>query len=321
MPSLTSLPLTKWSRRKSDSKVKSNPPQLPVDINEKDGFGLPPLDDPDPFGVLALEKAGLVIKEAGTHRRVSSDAFEYRPSPTSPIFSAFGRRSIESASRRSSRRASKLSIVSLDRGTQTADFDAPTVTEIPPEVNHSPIKKTSEDLATIEDEDEMEQVEEEDEEEPEVIIEEPLAAVHIVAHTAGSPIKSSAAFPAVSRAKLVTIPKRIPPVLPMRSPYRRSGPKVSTPDTISETASIESQDQDISSSRSSSPTKSSFYGNVTDDLGNPWTEDTVAEDGKISSFSSPLRERFEYGEKVTGDNDEFHSMPSTPIESVTQVAR
>ena len=275
---------------------------------------MPPLDDPDPFGVLALEKAGLVIKEAGTHRRVGSDAFEYRPSPTSPIFSAFGRQSIDSASRRSSRRASRLSVISLDRGTQTADFDIPTVVERPTESNQSPVTKTSEDLATIEDEDEMDQVDEY-EEEPEIIIEEPSAAVHIVAHTATSPMKSSMASPTVSRAKLVTIPKRIPPALPMRSPYRRNAPKVSTPDTVSETASLESQDQDISSSRSSSPMKSSFYG------GNPWMEDAMADDEKAFPSFSPLRAHFESEEKVAGDKDEFHSMPSTPIESTVGVAR
>ena len=183
------------------------------------------------------------------------------------------------------------------------------------EASLSPMKKTSEDLATIEDEDEVDQVEDEYEEESEVIIEEPLSVVHIVAHTPGSPTKSSAASPIVSRAKLVTIPKRTPPALPMRSPYRRNAPKVSTPDTASETASMESQDQDISSSRSSSPMKSSFCG------GNPWMEDAIVEGEKAFSFPSPLREHFEYEGKVTADNEEFHSMPSTPMDFMAEIAR
>lgn len=42
-------------------------------------FGVPEEDDPDPYGVAALEKEGLSIVEAGSHTRVSSDQFEYRP--------------------------------------------------------------------------------------------------------------------------------------------------------------------------------------------------------------------------------------------------
>ncbi|EGX87888.1 DUF500 domain protein [Cordyceps militaris CM01] len=42
-------------------------------------FGFPDDDDPDPYGVAALEKEGLGLVEAGTHARVSSDQFEFRP--------------------------------------------------------------------------------------------------------------------------------------------------------------------------------------------------------------------------------------------------
>ncbi|KAJ4148446.1 hypothetical protein LMH87_002914 [Akanthomyces muscarius] len=42
-------------------------------------FGVPDEDDPDPYGVAALEKEGLGIVEAGSHARVSSDQFEFRP--------------------------------------------------------------------------------------------------------------------------------------------------------------------------------------------------------------------------------------------------
>jgi lipid-binding SYLF domain-containing protein len=58
-------------------------------------FGLPGSDDPDPFGVLALEMAGLEIREAGTRLRPSSRQFDYSPSPTSPSFSKFSRQSIQ----------------------------------------------------------------------------------------------------------------------------------------------------------------------------------------------------------------------------------
>lgn len=52
----------------------------------KPAFGVPDFDDPDPFGVKALEMAGLEIREAGTKQRPPSSQFEYAPSPTSPFF-------------------------------------------------------------------------------------------------------------------------------------------------------------------------------------------------------------------------------------------
>ncbi|CAG1970551.1 hypothetical protein SNK03_006247 [Fusarium graminearum] len=58
-------------------------------------FGVPDPEDPDPYGVRALEKEGLEIRDAATHSRPSSQAFEYHPSPTSPTYNRFYRRSIE----------------------------------------------------------------------------------------------------------------------------------------------------------------------------------------------------------------------------------
>ncbi|KAI9808966.1 MAG: hypothetical protein M1826_003944 [Phylliscum demangeonii] len=55
-------------------------------------FGIPDDDDPDPYGVRALERAGLAIREAGSRSRPSSDQFEYRPAPTSPIYPTFQHR-------------------------------------------------------------------------------------------------------------------------------------------------------------------------------------------------------------------------------------
>lgn len=60
-------------------------------------FGVPELDDPDPFGVLALEKEGLEIREAGTRSRPSSWQFEYHPKPSSPMFDKYYRKSMDSA--------------------------------------------------------------------------------------------------------------------------------------------------------------------------------------------------------------------------------
>ncbi|OAA61441.1 DUF500 domain protein [Cordyceps fumosorosea ARSEF 2679] len=70
-------------------------------------FGVPKADDPDPFGILALEMAGLEIREAGSRPRPSSSQVEFGNGPMSPGFSKFSRQSIESMAR--SNRASYMS--------------------------------------------------------------------------------------------------------------------------------------------------------------------------------------------------------------------
>ena len=280
-----SVPLPIWSKPKSRPSSTQTPLKPLATLNETDGFGLPSIDDPDPFGVLALEKAGLAIREAGTKIRPASEEFEYRPSPTSPIFINFGRnsmQSIDSVSFRNSRRDSRRSMKSVDHGTQTADLGFQTIEETPRET--SPAKKATEDLAWINDEDgeghleeepleeqsqsheEME--DEEDEDEPDAIIEEAGPMVQFVAHAAASPV--------ASRAKLVNIQKRVPPTLPPRSPYRKRISKAINSEPQPELVPEESSEHDHSS-RYSSPTKSTFDGNSIDSR-NPWSEVTSTPD-------------------------------------------
>lgn len=116
---------------------------------EDKAFGIPAEDDPDPFGLLALQSAGLEIREAGTHQPATSDQFEFRPSPTSPIFSTFRKSTDRSSiaaslapSRRSSWRSSTLSSVLggsrprsnnyADSSTQTSYADSSTQTNLGP---------------------------------------------------------------------------------------------------------------------------------------------------------------------------------------------
>ncbi|RYP79407.1 hypothetical protein DL770_006679 [Monosporascus sp. CRB-9-2] len=66
-------------------------------------FGVPDMDDPDPFGVAALEMAGMEIREAGTRLRPESSQFDYNPSPSSPLFPRLGRRSVDTYISRSNR--------------------------------------------------------------------------------------------------------------------------------------------------------------------------------------------------------------------------
>ena len=210
--------------------------ESPEPINR---FGLPPSeDDPDPFGAKALEEEGMIIKEikpSGHKSRPSMEAFEYRPAPSSPIFKTFDRSSsISSFSKGHHKRDSgRLSIASSDRATQTELPPSPMIIHSPtqsprdlvssptdlPNNNHSPIRKTSENLADdpspISEEDESDSVhpttshsksqaaqaddeeeEDEEEEEPQIM---------------------------VATAKVLALPKRPlanPPALPPRSPAR-----------------------------------------------------------------------------------------------------
>ena len=172
-------------------------------VEDGSGFGLPPSeDDPDPFGVHALEEQGMEVREAGTKTRPSMDAFEYKPSPHSPIFSNFGR-SNSTSKRLSKRDSGRLSIASThtDRGTQTVEaLDSPRPSESPKDLRmQSPVTKTTENLEEVDGKD---------------------------ANMDGRSHEASQEMPVISKAKLVTIPKRIPPALPPRSPYRNSAPKI-----------------------------------------------------------------------------------------------
>ena len=187
--------------------AQPTPGDFEVAEDQSSGFGLPPSeDDPDPFGVKALEQEGMEIKEitdTGAVNRPSSDAFEYKPSPSSPIFANFTN-SKQLSKRDSGRLSIANSVASTDRGTQTADFlDSVRLAESPKEErNHSPIKKTSENLA--------EELDDEDS-----------------GHEKVDRAEQTQEMPVISKAKLVTIPKRIPPALPPRNPNRTSGPKPS----------------------------------------------------------------------------------------------
>jgi hypothetical protein len=113
------------------------PADYEITAPEEKSFGIPDQEDPDPFGVLALQDAGFEIKEAGTHKRPTSEQFEFKPSPTSPIYGTFRKsldnRSSVAASRRSSWRTSTISSVlesrapsvMMDMSTQTDDLPPP----------------------------------------------------------------------------------------------------------------------------------------------------------------------------------------------------
>ncbi|KAK5744354.1 hypothetical protein LTR17_002064 [Elasticomyces elasticus] len=95
-----------------ESALPTGPPPGDYVVDDGHMFGVPEKDDPDPYGVLALEKEGLGVKEAGTLKRASWEEFSFNPSPTSPVHQAYKRNSQElarAASVRSSWRASAFS--------------------------------------------------------------------------------------------------------------------------------------------------------------------------------------------------------------------
>ncbi|KAI1466626.1 uncharacterized protein F4812DRAFT_432246 [Daldinia caldariorum] len=109
--------------------------ESPVSTGTSPGFGVPDFDDPDPFGVMALEMAGMGIREAGTRLRPDSSQFEFNPSPTSPFFAKASRQSMDTYLSRSNR-GSYMSNKTMatershmtDAGTQTCDFPTPQTT-------------------------------------------------------------------------------------------------------------------------------------------------------------------------------------------------
>ncbi|KAL9086914.1 MAG: hypothetical protein Q9165_006920 [Trypethelium subeluteriae] len=114
------------------SFVPSEPPPGDYEVREEgDGhiFGIPDKEDPDPFGVKALQEAGLEIREATTRARASADDFEFKPSPTSPIYPAFNRRSMDSRSAHSLSRRSSWRTSTLSAENRTPTVDSATQTE------------------------------------------------------------------------------------------------------------------------------------------------------------------------------------------------
>jgi lipid-binding SYLF domain-containing protein len=84
-------------------------------------FGQVNAEDPDPFGVLALEMAGLEIREAGSRLRPASSQLELHSAPISPAHSKFSRQSMDTFATRSNRGSymSSRTTRSTDAGTQT----------------------------------------------------------------------------------------------------------------------------------------------------------------------------------------------------------
>ncbi|CAK7233634.1 hypothetical protein SEUCBS140593_008667 [Sporothrix eucalyptigena] len=111
-----------------DADIADTPGILTPASPSSTTFGVPDASDPDPFGIIALEMAGLEIREAGSKHRPSSHQFDYtNASPTSPVFaSRFSRQSIDATALENGNRASYMST----RTQATSMTDACTQTDV-----------------------------------------------------------------------------------------------------------------------------------------------------------------------------------------------
>ncbi|KAK7419618.1 hypothetical protein QQX98_003209 [Neonectria punicea] len=216
-------------------ELEGQPAPADVDVDAPtDGkiFGIPDVDDPDPYGVLALEKQGLEIRDAATRSRPSSQQFEYNPSPSSPTYKKYYRKSMETSATRSNResysshvrRSSDRAYTMSEAGTQTEPvIVTPITTSTPDSLDHQNGKE--EERSVYEDGIEVEHVqiegspyrndhgnpwssdEQDDNKPPSYVASEDFISVKKDEKTVSS---ATANFPLANTA-------RIPPPLPARN--------------------------------------------------------------------------------------------------------
>ncbi|KAH7138549.1 hypothetical protein B0J11DRAFT_500763 [Dendryphion nanum] len=307
-----------------------------VDEQEDKSFGIPDKEDPDPFGVLALEQAGLEIKEAGTHKRPTSEQFEFKPSPTSPIYTTF-RKSMDrssfdgrSTSRRSSWRTSTISSVTeqsrvnkmVDMSTQTDD-DPPTLV-VPPPLPSRPLHNASPAMQEIPegkstDETHSKQDTRQDspsdsrpgtssrdsvffhdddmDDEDEPVIQE---------------VQQAAAPQTITRARIITVAKPTPPKLPPRNPFRA---RLSVHSDISN----EDSSRDVATARSSmvggnpSPPSTPSLRNGS----SASSQDSISSvEEHLDRISNQLQPKLTNEPEKKEEKDDFHSVPESPVKNI-----
>ncbi|KAF2030507.1 DUF500-domain-containing protein [Setomelanomma holmii] len=315
---------------------EATPGDFEVSAPDDKAFGIPDETDPDPYGVLALQEAGFDIKEAGTNKRPTSEQFEFKPSPTSPIFNTFRRsmdRSSVADSRRSSWRTSTISSVLaprapsilIDMGTQTQDdLPPPPPKKLPPALpprqnvartptpplgevpeaqteEATPRVEKSEDTvtegtSTSKSPEGSKEFDDVDLDE-EDLEEEPI--IHEV-HQAAAP-------QVITRARVVQVAKPIPPTLPVRNPFRN---RIS----VASDASTEAHTDAAGGSKPSPvSTPSLRHGDSTSSLSS--VEGASLE--RIHNLQpKPSKEAAVEVDPKDEKDDAFHSLPESPIKSV-----
>jgi lipid-binding SYLF domain-containing protein len=333
-----------------EALIPDEAPPADYEITAPDdkAFGIPLKEDPDPFGVLALQDAGFEIKEAGTHKRPTSEQFEFKPSPTSPIYTTFRRsmdnRSSIAASRRSSWRTSTISSVleprapsiMMDMSTQTDDLPPPPKKTPPTLPPRQSVARTPTPPIIEVPETKVEVVEPPAEKtEAEKILERAIAESQGLNPPNDSEaldevdldddedddeedleeepvviheVHQAAAPQVVTRARVVQVAKPIPPQLPVRNPHRE---RISTASNASSERVHDAATGPSPAAEKQSPvsTPSLRHGDSTSSL---------------SSVEGANLDRVDNGhsnEAVTaGEKDEkedhFQSLPASPIKTV-----
>ncbi|KAK0665133.1 hypothetical protein QBC41DRAFT_340078 [Cercophora samala] len=134
-------PIFEWlAQQPAPGDAVIETPKMPPPTPSTLSFGIPDASDPDPFGVIGLEMAGIEIREAGSKLRPTSTQFEYHPSPTSPVFARFSRQSMETFVSRSNRGSCMSS-----RTQATAVTDACTQTDVTSQAETSFSRANSDD--------------------------------------------------------------------------------------------------------------------------------------------------------------------------------
>ncbi|KAL4980178.1 hypothetical protein BDW66DRAFT_156777 [Aspergillus desertorum] len=283
-----------------------------VDLDHSAMFGVPDPEDPDPFGVKALEAEGLFIREAASKARPSLDAFEFRPNPGSPIYASF-RRSTES-SRRNSWRTSVQSYASADKATQTLDEPLTAPTSVSrassrsnrdfSEPRRSPtdceearwdtvIPERYETSPPTQDEGVLDKfINDEDLEIHEVSSARISRRDSATSSNASplvevptAPVEVKRQSPTFTRARLVTIPKRQPPSLPPRNPQRTSTASTATPVSPNPYASSDDNRSvtSVSTHASTSGPAASIDNTKKDSSAGAWPVFATSESNKESS--------------------------------------
>ncbi|KAF1830829.1 DUF500-domain-containing protein [Decorospora gaudefroyi] len=348
---------------------EASPADFEITAPEDKTFGIPDAVDPDPYGVLALQEAGLEIREAGTNSRPTSEQFEFKPSPTSPIYSTFRNssyrksfdRSSYAGSRRSSWRTSTISSVleprtpTIDMSTQTDDLPPPptfkkTPPTLPPRISAPrtptpPIaeipetrveeatpprarsaERQAEDAtpvasevktdgavdskssgtpetssaikrADVEDDESSEDDDDDDFEEE--------AVVHEV-HQAAAP-------QVITRARVVQVAKPVAPALPVRNPFRNRM-STNSDGSLGTTLDRSALPSPTVPKHSPDSTPSLMRGDSTSSL-------SSVEDNRLEQIGNRLKPKYSHEpspehEKRNEKEDEFHSLPESPIKNI-----
>ncbi|KAG9253415.1 uncharacterized protein F5Z01DRAFT_675324 [Emericellopsis atlantica] len=118
-----------------DANIAS-PNSTPQSPRPAQAFGVPQVDDPDPFGVLALEMAGMEIREAGSRLRPTSSQLNFQTRPMSAASSRTNFRQSSQTFKSNTQRESYMS----SRTIRSQVTDAHTQTDVnsTPDTSPSP---------------------------------------------------------------------------------------------------------------------------------------------------------------------------------------